>query len=284
MMSGKRYRPALTLLVARLQGAPQRDPVFAAAIIELIHTATLVHDDTIDKSALRRGMPTINSLYNDLVSTILGDYIYTKALTELIDRGEGDVLRVVTHTAYQMSIGEMLQIQQKRSPRVTEADYLELVDAKTASLMSASCEVGGILAGYDTVRIDSLRRFGMDLGRAYQITDDIFDYVGDAGQLGKYGLSDLAEGKVTLPLIRALARCDGGESERVRAILDNPQLSEADWAFVRSLLSSTGALQECRETAHGLADSALARLADFPASTSLDGLREAVHYAVKRSH
>lgn len=283
-MSGKRYRPALTLLVSRIHGQPTRDPVFPAAIVELIHTATLVHDDTIDKSALRRGMPTINSLYNDLVSTILGDYIYTKALTELIDRGENEVLHVVTRAAFQMSVGEMLQIQQKRSPVVTEDDYLDLVDAKTASLIAASCEVGGIIAGCDAAQLESLRRFGMELGRAYQITDDIFDYVGDAGQLGKFGLSDLAEGKVTLPLIRALARSNAQESERVRAILANSKLSEDDWTFVLGLLKSTGAVDDCRATSLRLADAALACLEELPRSGAVDGLREAVHYAVKRSH
>ncbi len=283
-MSGKRYRPALTLLIARLRGEPTRDPVFSAAVVELIHTATLVHDDTIDKSALRRGMPTINSLYNDLVSTILGDYIYTKAFVDLIDRGEDAILKVVARTTYQMSIGEMLQIQQKRSLGLVEAEYMELVDAKTASLMACSCEIGAILAGFPESEVESLRMFGMEIGRAYQITDDIFDYVGDAGQLGKFGLSDLAEGKVTLPLIRALSVCGSNEKTRVREILAAPNLSQGDWRFVLELLATSGSLEECRDAAHGFAQQALARLEGLPPSPHLDGLRQAVDYAVKRSH
>lgn len=283
-MSGKRFRPALTLLIANLKGGPPRDPSFAAAVVELIHTATLVHDDTIDKSALRRGMPTINSLYNDLVSTILGDYIYTKVLVDLIDRGEDAILKVVARTTYQMSIGEMLQIQQKRNPELAEPDYMELVDAKTASLMASSCEIGAILAGFGDAQVDSMRAFGTDLGRAYQITDDIFDYVGDAGQLGKYGLSDLAEGKVTLPLIRALAVCGEDQRGRVREILHSPKLSREDWRFVLDLLATTGAFEGCRDAAHGFARQALDRLVGMPPSSHLDGLRRAVDYAVKRSH
>ncbi len=283
-MAGKRYRPALTLLISHLRGEPVRDPVFSAAVVELIHTATLVHDDTIDKSALRRGMPTINSLYNDLVSTILGDYIYTKAFVDLIDRGEDPILKVVARTTYQMSIGEMLQIQQKRSLDLTEGEYMELVDAKTASLMACSCEIGAILADCADAQIESLRLFGMEIGRAYQITDDIFDYVGDAGQLGKYGLSDLAEGKVTLPLIRALTICGGDQKARVREILMAPDLSQGDWRFVLELLATTGALEECRDAAHGFARQALARLDAFSPSPHLDGLRRAVDYAVKRNH
>ncbi|MFB3909869.1 MAG: polyprenyl synthetase family protein [Candidatus Eisenbacteria bacterium] len=284
-MAGKRFRPALTLLIARLGAPPAGDPVFAAAVIELIHTATLVHDDTIDKSAMRRGLPTINALYNDLVATILGDYIYTKVLVDLLDRGEDRIVRVVARTTYEMSIGEMLQIQQKRNLGLTEGEYLELVDAKTASLMAASCEVGAIVGGFEQERIEQFRHFGLDLGRAYQITDDIFDYAGDAAQLGKYGQSDLAEGKVTLPLIRALARSDGAERKRVGGILErSAQLTAEDWQFVRGLLDRTRALDECRDTAASLAGKALARLDGLPADPLMTGLRQAVDYAVTRSH
>ena len=283
-MAGKRFRPALTLLISHLNGRPGREPVFAAAVIELIHTATLVHDDTIDKSALRRGLPTINALYNDLVATIVGDYIYTKVLMELTDRGEDAIVRIVTRTTYEMSIGEMLQIQQKRNPLLTEGEYLELVDAKTASLMAASCEVGGIVAGVPASQVESLHRFGMRLGRAYQITDDIFDYVGDAGELGKYGLSDLAEGKVTLPLIRALSRSSGAEKRRVYKILERPDLTAEDWRFVLEFLRVHGALDECRQVALASAQDALRQLDGFPASGYLTGVHQAVEYAVTRSH
>jgi octaprenyl-diphosphate synthase len=233
---------------------------------------------------MRRGLPTINSLYDDLVSTILGDYIYTKSLVELIDRGEDAILRVVTRTTYKMSIGEMLQIQQKRNPIPSEEDYLELVNAKTASLMSASCEVGAIVAGFEGDRLENLRQFGLDLGRAYQITDDIFDYVGDAGQLGKHGKSDLGEGKVTLPLIKALARCKNEERDRVLEILGQKGVAADEWVFVLKLLRDYGALEECRTVALASADRAIARLAEFDESPYLAGLRQAVEYAVKRSH
>ena len=283
-MSGKRFRPALTLLISRLYGEPRKDPVFAAAVIELIHTATLVHDDTIDKSAMRRGLPTINSLYNDLVSTILGDYIYTKSLVDLTERGEHQIMEVVTRTAYRMSIGEMLQIQQKQEPTPTEEDYRELVDAKTASLMSASCEVGALVAGMDAAHVDRFCSFGMELGRAYQVTDDVFDFVGDSGALGKYGKSDLAEGKVTLPLILALGQCKKEERARVLDILGRGEVTLDDWSFVGELLAVHGTLEECRSRAFMSADRALKIIEGLPPSAYLDGLRQAVHYAVARSH
>lgn len=283
-MSGKRFRPALTLLIARLEGDPERDPTLAAAAIELIHTATLVHDDTIDKSALRRGLPTINALYNDLVATILGDYIYTKVLVDLQELGEEAIVRVLTRTTYQMSIGEMLQIQQKRKVDLTEGDYLELVDAKTASLMGASCEVGALTAGFTAEKVETLRAFGMDLGRAYQITDDVFDYVGDAAQLGKLAHTDLAEGKVTLPLVRAIERSGAKEKARISEILAAPSLTEEDWSFVLDLLRAYGALDDCREMALASARRAVERLESFDPSPFLAGLRQSVDYAVTRIH
>ncbi len=283
-MSGKRFRPALTLLIARLDGEPQRDPTLAAAAIELIHTATLVHDDTIDKSALRRGLPTINALYNDLVATILGDYIYTKVLVDLQALGEDAIVRILTRVTYEMSVGEMLQIQQKRNVDLAEEDYLELVDAKTASLMVASCEVGAQTAGFDTERVETLRAFGLELGRAYQITDDVFDYIGDAAQLGKFGHSDLAEGKVTLPLVRAIRRATQAEKARVTEILAAPSITQEDWVFVLELLHSRGALEECRQTALAAAQRAIERLEPLRPSAYLAGLRQAVDYAVTRIH
>lgn len=283
-MSGKRFRPALTLLIARVEGEPARDPSLAAAAIELIHTATLVHDDTIDKSAMRRGLPTINAIYNDLVATILGDYIYTKVLVDLQDLGEDAIVRVLTRTTYQMSIGEMLQIQQKRRVDLSEEDYLELVDAKTASLMGASCEVGARTAGLPEEKADLLRAFGLDLGRAYQITDDVFDYVGDAGQLGKLAHSDLAEGKVTLPLVRAIQRCSAKEKGRISDILGSGTLTEEDWIFVLGLLRTYDALDDCRQIALESAKRAVERLDAFRPSPYLAGLRQAVDYAVTRIH
>lgn len=176
-VTGKKFRPTVLLLVAH-QGEPRpEDAVFTATVIELIHTATLIHDDTIDRSALRRGLPTINAMYNDLVSTILGDYIYTKAFFELLQHELPQVVPVVARTTYRMSIGEMLQLQQKDDLDLTEEQYFELVDEKTASLMAAATEVGALVGGMERERVERYRRFGQALGRAYQVTDDLFDFL-----------------------------------------------------------------------------------------------------------
>jgi octaprenyl-diphosphate synthase len=283
-VTGKKFRPTLLLLVARLGQSKREDRVFGATVIELIHTATLIHDDTIDRSALRRGLPTINALYNDLVSTILGDYIYTKAFHELLQRDLPGVVEVVARTTYRMSIGEMLQLQQKNDLDLTEEAYFQLVDEKTASLMSAATEIGARIGGLDEERALRFRRFGEALGRAYQVTDDLFDFIGSPEVMGKGVRSDLAEGKVTLPLIHALARAGGRERTKLREIASNNAVGSEDWPALLAILESSGSIERCRETAVGLAETALALLREEEESPWRSALEKAVAYAVRRIH
>ncbi|MCC7141781.1 MAG: polyprenyl synthetase family protein [Candidatus Eisenbacteria bacterium] len=306
-LKGKKYRPTLLLLIARMGEAKREDAIFGAAIIELIHTATLIHDDTIDKSLVRRGLPTINALYNGYVSTILGDFIYTKAFLELLDRGIPALAPVVARTTYRMSIGEILQIEQRNDLETGEEDYYRLIDEKTSSLMAASTSMGALLAGMDEHGVERFRRFGEDLGRAYQITDDLFDYIGDQERMGKGVRGDLAEGKITLPLIHALANSTGRVHARLREFAAKRELSDPEWDELIGLLSETGAITYCRDTANQLADRALAHLdagnapgekprptaeeAPPPTDRSLDrnsaeraALQQAVAYAVRRDH
>jgi len=281
---GKKFRPTLLLLVSHV-GAPRRDDaLFGAAVIELIHTATLIHDDTIDRSALRRGLPTINALYNDLVATILGDYIYTKAFNELLERNLPQVVPVVARTTYRMSIGEMLQLQQKHDLNVTAEEYFQLVDEKTASLMAASTEVGALLAGLGDERVLRYRRFGQALGRAYQVTDDLFDFLGSPDVIGKGVQSDLAEGTFTLPLIHALAHAPAKERSRLRDLAVSKDLQADDWRTLLKILETSGAIAHCREQACALAEEALAAIEEEPASPWKKALERAVAYAVQRIH
>jgi octaprenyl-diphosphate synthase len=284
VVTGKKFRPTLLLLVSGM-GEPRREEaVFAATVIELIHIATLVHDDTIDRSAMRRGLPTINALYNDLVSTILGDYIYTKAFHELLQRDRPGVIEVVARTAYRMSIGELLEIQQKHNPGTTEEDYFQLVDEKTASLMSASAELGALVGRLPEDRILRFREFGTLLGRAYQLTDDLFDFVGNQGAVGKSLQSDLVEGKITLPLIYALGHAGPRDGARLRQVVASRQVTEEDWPFVLKVLETSGAIEYCKDKAFELAESALSLLQDEAASPRRDALEKAVAYSVRRNH
>jgi len=288
-LRGKKFRPTLLLLISRL-GSPNREnAIFGAAVIELIHTATLIHDDTIDKSLVRRGLPTINALYNGYVSTILGDFIYTKAFLELLESGLPSLAPVVARTTYRMSIGEILQIEQRNDLEIGEEDYYRLVDEKTSSLMAAATTMGAYLAGMDEHVVDRFRRFGEDLGRAYQVTDDLFDYIGDQERLGKGVRGDLAEGKVTLPLIHALAHATGRARTRVRDLAAKRELSDDEWTELLEIFAQSGAIEYCRETANRLADRALSHLqlpgGPIGAETAERvALEKAVAYAVQRDH
>lgn len=259
-VTGKKFRPTILLLTARL-GEPRREEaVFAATVIELIHTATLIHDDSIDRSALRRGLPTINALYNDLVSTILGDYIYTKAFHELLERGMSSLVPLVARTAYHMSIGEMLQLEQKNDLELSEEAYFRLVDQKTASLMAAATEMGALVGRLDAETVNRFRLFGEFLGRAYQVTDDLFDFLGNSAEIGKGVQSDLAEGKITLPLIYALAHAHGRDRARLREMAERRKLNAEEWAILLQILESSGSIEYCREKAMELAESAVSQL------------------------
>lgn len=283
-VTGKKFRPTLVLLVADSGQAEPPDAIFAATVIELIHTATLVHDDTIDQSAVRRGLPTINALFNDQVSTILGDYIFTKAFHELVERGLDTLVPVVARTTYRMAIGEMLQIQQKDDLDLGEKAYFELVDQKTASLMGASTEIGAIVGRLGGERTARFRRFGESLGRAYQVTDDLFDYIGDSARIGKGVRTDLPDGKVTLPLIRGLSAAGPRDRLRLRELAVRKDPGPEGWDDILGILNRTGAIESCRDTARVLAGGCLETLGEEPPSRWRDALEQAVAYAVHRLH
>lgn len=283
-VSGKRFRPTVLMLIAKMGKSNPDDTVFAASVIELIHTATLIHDDTIDRSAVRRGLPTLNALFNDQVSTILGDYIYTKAFVELIDRDLPRVVPVVARTTYRMTVGEVLAIEQKDDIDISEQDYFHLLNEKTASLMGASAEIGGLLGGMTDEQVAELHEFGEDLGRAYQVTDDLFDFVGDADQLGKGVASDLHAGKITLPLIYAM-REEGSANRRfIRDLARRQACTDEEWIRLGRILDESGALDYCRDKALQHADAALARLDFLPQGVHRTALEKAVAYAVNRVH
>ena len=282
---GKMFRPTILLLIGRMGEAKRADAIFAATVVELIHLATLIHDDTIDRSSVRRGLPTLNVMFNDQVATILGDYIYTKAFCELIDRDLPRLVPVIAKTTHRMTAGEVLAIEQKRAVTLSEKDYFHLLDEKTASLMGAAARCGAILAGMDDGTVEEMTQFGEDLGRAYQVTDDLFDYVGNEGQLGKGVGSDLSAGKITLPLIHALQTGTRPEDrEFLREITSCGSFDETQWKNLLRILKASGALDYTRETALGLADTAVDRLRALPEGPLREALAKAVSYAVQRIH
>ncbi|HET9276404.1 MAG TPA: polyprenyl synthetase family protein [Gemmatimonadales bacterium] len=280
-MQGKMLRPTLLLLAneATTPSPPERS-VALASVVELIHLATLVHDDSVDHSVLRRGMPTINSLFSHQISVIMGDYLYSRAVIELVRLSDLPALRVLARVTNEMTVGEMRQLLAHDKLAFSEEDYDLLITAKTASLISGACEVGAL--GGTPAEQAAMRRFGECLGKAFQIVDDLLDYQGEAAQTGKPSGLDLREHKVTLPLIHALPMMSRAERSRVEALMADPEPGDAQITAVMSAVAARGGLHYAQERARSLcveAEAALDRIRPGPAR---DTLRSSLTYVLER--
>lgn len=280
LKSGKRIRPTLLFLCNEIGGKPSREASLLAAVVEAVHLATLVHDDAVDHSVLRRGMPTVNSVWGHQVAIIMGDYLYSRSVMEMTQLGRVDVIRVLAEAANTMTVGEMRQLVMHDSLQFTEGDYYRLIEAKTASLMSAACELGAMV-GDPTYR-DRLKRYGYALGMAFQVVDDILDFTGDQDVTGKPSGHDLREHKVTLPLIAALPRLSRKQRLAVNALFADP---EPDDDLIQPVLDATeaaGGIAFARSKARELADEALRQVEDLPESPATTALIDAITYTVER--
>ena len=280
LMRGKLFRPTLLLLSNRVGGSPSDDAVTLAAVIELVHLATLVHDDAVDHSVLRRGLPTVNALWTHQIAIIMGDYLYSRSVTELSRLGRLDAVAVLASAANEMSIGEMRQLTSYDALEFTESDYYRLIASKTASLMSAACEMGA-LAGVDEYR-ESLAQFGQDLGMAFQIADDLLDYTGSEAVTGKPTGQDLRERKVTLPLVGALRNVSDVESREIRDFFTLVEATDEDIDRVMEIVQDRGGLDYANERADQYAERAWEALGDLPEDPAVEALRDAVTYTVGR--
>lgn len=244
---GKRLRPALVLLSAGALGSRGDRPALLAATIEFIHTATLLHDDVVDDSGLRRGRQTANALWGNEAAVLSGDFLYSRAFQMMVDAGQMAVMRVMADATNAIAEGEVLQLMNCGDPDVTVARYLRVIELKTARLFEAACRVGAISAGAEAAVIDALGRFGHHLGMAFQLVDDVLDYVADAAVSGKSLGTDLAEGKPTLPLIHARDHSDAEGRERVRKAIANGGGAQLD--DMLKLIESTEAIPYTRALA-----------------------------------
>lgn len=279
-MQGKMFRPTLLLLADEATGSVDPRAIPLAAVVELIHLATLVHDDSVDHSVLRRGMPTVNSLFSHQVSVIMGDYLYSRAVIELVRLDDLEPLRVVSRVTNEMTVGEMRQLLAHDPLQFSEEEYDLLIRSKTASLVEGACEVGALRATAEERA--ALRSFGEALGMAFQIVDDLLDYVGDASVTGKPSGSDLREHKVTLPLIAALPKMSQAEQDLVADLLTTPEPTDVQIHDVIDAVADAGGLEYARDRALQLAeqaDSALDRLSPSPAR---EALRDSITYVVDR--
>jgi octaprenyl-diphosphate synthase len=279
-MRGKMFRPTLALLASETEGTSEPRVVTLASVVELMHLASLVHDDSVDHSAMRRGLPTVNSLFSHQVSVIMGDFLYSRALEALVALADLDLLRVLTAVSSQLTIGEMRQLAAVERLAFTEVEYESLIEAKTASLLSAACETGA-MCGASRHRA-ALKRFGARLGMAFQVADDILDYTETASVTGKPAGLDLREHKVTLPLIAALPKLSSAGRACVDALFASEAPSDEQIHEVVGLVTEAGGIDAARRRGEQYAleaDAALRGLPDTPARTAL---ADAILYVMDR--
>jgi octaprenyl-diphosphate synthase len=280
-MQGKMFRPTL-LLLADAAVTPDPDPrvVPLAAVVELIHLATLVHDDAVDHSVLRRGMPTLNALFSHQIAVIMGDYLYSRAVIELVRLADLEALRVLSRVTNEMTVGEMRQLLSHDPLAFAEEDYDLLIRAKTASLISGACEVGGLRGSAEERQ--AVRAFGEGLGMAFQIVDDLLDFTGAEAVTGKPAGLDLREHKVTLPLIHALPRMSARQRGEVEALMSNPEPGDADIARVVAAVAECGGLEYAHLRAQAFCASAEAGLEALRPSAAREQLRASLAYVLER--
>jgi octaprenyl-diphosphate synthase len=286
---GKRMRPALLLLVAELCGYTGPRRIQVAAAVELLHTATLLHDDVVDLSELRRGRPSANALWGNRRAVLGGDFLYARASSMIVEDGDLDILWIFANTIRSMAEGELLQLERSFDPSVTESHYYAVIERKSAVLLSAACEAGAILGGVTRAERRRLAEYGRELGLAFQLRDDALDYEDREADLGKRPYDDLREGKVTLPLLLALKRCSAAEREAVEALLK--AAARAGGAELAASIDLTPA-QEVVARYRGVADTvrraaehaerAAAAIAPFPDGRAKRDLQSAAAFSVAR--
>jgi len=279
---GKRLRPMLVLLAAKALDYQGRDHLNLAAIIEFIHTATLLHDDVVDESDLRRGRKTANALWGNAASVLVGDFLYSRSFQMMVTLQRMAIMQVLADTTNAIAEGEVLQLLHINNPDVDEAAYQRVIERKTAILFAAATRLGALLAGADATTQDAMARYGMQLGLAFQIADDVLDYTADAQALGKNLGDDLADGKATLPVIHAMANADQGTRQRLRTIIEQGDIDALPELL--AAIAQSGSIGYSLDRATHYAHAAEQALLGLPETDALAALRGLARYAVKREH
>jgi octaprenyl-diphosphate synthase len=279
-MKGKMLRPTLLLLSSALENNSAERATAMAAVAELVHLASVVHDDSVDHSNVRRGQPTINAFFSHQIAVIMGDYLYSRALAELVRLEDLEPLRAFTSASNEMTLGEMRQLSSYDALGFSERDYFALNRAKTASLLGAACEVGA-LCGAPTHRT-ALRRYGEQLGMAFQLADDLLDYTETESVTGKPSGNDLREHKVTLPLISALPQMSPAARAVVDSLFDSTVPTDSQIAEVVGIVTECGGLEYARRKGEEFAQEAEEALAGLPSSEARQSLADAIAYVLDR--
>lgn len=278
---GKRMRPMLVLLFARALGFEGRERFELAATVEFIHTATLLHDDVVDESALRRGRPTANALFGNAASVLVGDFVYSRAFQMMVSVNRMRVLEVLADATNVIAEGEVLQLMNMHNPDLAVEDYLRVIRFKTAKLFEASARLGAVLADSSSEVEEACAAYGRSLGTAFQLIDDVLDYEGTTSQLGKNVGDDLREGKPTLPLLIAMERGTTPERDLVRHAIEHGEVARLQ--EVVEIVRRTGAIAATRDAARAEADGAARQLVHLPESTFREALLEFCVRSVERS-
>lgn len=279
-MRGKMFRPTILLLCSEVEEKGEEKAITLAASLELIHLATLVHDDAVDHSALRRGMPTVNAMFSHQVSVIMGDFLYSSALTHLVALGDLDALQALTRASTEMTLGEMRQLAVSDPLAFTEREYYALIRSKTASLMRAACELGALSGARKYA--DPLGDFGENLGMAFQIADDLLDYREQKETTGKPSGLDLREHKVTLPLIYALREMPSASLREVKHLFASESVSDEEIATVVSIVQENGGFEYARARGEEFAEQAQDALNELPDNVARQSLGASISYVMER--
>jgi octaprenyl-diphosphate synthase len=279
---GKRLRPLLMVLAARLLNYKGNDHYALSIVFEYLHAATLLHDDVVDNAELRRGQPSANTLWGNAAVVLVGDFLLATSFFLSVLSGNLKILRVLSETTTSMAEGEVLQLINSGNLEVSEQDYIEVITRKTAILISAACQIGAILGDASEEREEAMRRFGLNLGIAFQLRDDFLDYTGSEAEFGKPVGKDLQEGKITLPLIRALQSSDNKDRHRLVDLITSDSIQEETFAEVKQIIKRYEGLDYTDQLANHYITEAKSALAIFPPSPTRESLLEIADYVVVR--
>lgn len=278
---GKRIRPLLLMLMARALAYEGENHTKAAAIIEFIHTATLLHDDVVDGSYLRRGKKTANNIFGNSASVLTGDYLYSRAFQMMVTLNQMKIMEIFADATNTIAEGEVLQLLHCNSSDITETQYMQIIYCKTAKLFEAACDIATVIAKTSSILVkDALRKYGIYLGKAFQITDDILDYTSDNRTLGKSIGKDLLEGKSTLPLIYTLEMCNMHNQKIIRQTIEQGYCEDID--MVIKIMNTSGAIERAKEKAKHISNLAISMLGVLEASEYKNALISLAHLSVER--
>jgi len=280
---GKRIRPILVILSSKLCGYQGAGHLPYAAIVEFIHTSTLLHDDVVDNAETRRGRATANTVWGNESSVLVGDFLFSKSFDLMVQGSDEEILKVMSKATTELAEGEILELLKTSDVKTSEEEYFEVIAYKTAVLLSAACEIGALLGRVDEKKRGALRDFGFHVGMAFQLTDDLLDYTSSGSTLGKGAGRDLKEGKVTLPLIHAIQFADDRERETIEAVLMKKRVTRKDFREVLGIIDKYEGLEYTARLSKEHIDNAKALLRDFPESIYKKALLDLATYIIERS-